>query len=154
MKKFALVLALTLVSASLFAEKTNKDLSINSSCYIVSEHEVRLFDNGKMHRNIFKWICEMHHDLGKFVNQYDNIKSFEVFVKNDCSKKCQLVMLTFKDGKKKKIQVDNYIVYIQPDPDSVLGFSVKSGGLFAPPELLAKLPLIFTDEVMVASQSW
>jgi hypothetical protein len=154
MKTLCLLLALTAIAIPVFSKNTNKDLNLNTSCYIVSEHEVRLFDNGKMHRNIFKWICEMHHDLGKFVNQYDSIKSFEVFIKNDCTKKCQLVLITFKDGKKKQIQVDNYIVYIQPDPNSALGFSEKSWGVFALQEVLAKLPLIFSDEVMVASQSW
>ena len=154
MSKLLLLTLLSLATASLFAKKDNKDMTMRHASYIVTDHEVRLFDEGNIHRKLFSWSLEPHAQLKNFIKQYDNIILYEIFIKNDCSKKYQLIVFTFKNGYKSQIMVDDFIVYGEADPSTDSGFSIKKSGTFVSDKILAKYKIVSSRDILVASKFW
>jgi len=136
------------------AKISNKDLTMQYNCYIVSDVGVRLLDKGKVHRTIFSFMIEDHKELIKFTDQYENIKTFEIFIKNDCSKKQQLVIVTFNNGGKSQISVDNFIKYTDIPLNTVSKPLEKNFGPVIDDKFLSKYSLVSDHDIILAYKDW
>jgi hypothetical protein len=151
MKKLLLGLLMATFAGRLYCAN---DLNVYYTSYIIGENKnIRLFEKGPMHRKIFQWTCEMHPQLKEYTNKYDSLSKFEVYIRNDCAKISQMVVLTLYSGKKVHIKVDNYIVYTN-FIDSRGRMVVKKYGKFVPDALIAKYAVVSSGDITLASLNW